>query len=182
MKKIIMGLLTLTVMTIAANAQTEKGDWMVGGNLTISTATGSSQFTLQPMGGYFFANNFVAGLNVTFNFQKQGDVKTNEIAAGPFARYYFNIKNSSFKPFFHAEYNLGNLETTVPGSKSSNTMGHFFLGAGGAYFINSNVALEAVGGYNHTKVQGVPAENGFLFRIGFQVHLLGGEVARVRGN
>jgi len=182
MKKIIMGLLALTVMAIAANAQTEKGDWMVGGNLTISTATGNSQFTVQPMGGYFFANNFVAGLNVTLNFAKKGDVKTSEIAAGPFARYYINIKNSSFKPFFHAEYNLGNLETTVPGSKSSNTTGNFFLGAGGAYFINSNVALEAVAGYNHTKVQGVKAENGFLFRIGFQVHLLGGEVARVRGN
>src|SRR5437773_1616449 len=102
MKKIIMSLLALTVMAMASNAQTEKGDWMLGGNLTISTATGNSQFTLQPMGGYFFANNFVAGLNVTFNFQKKGDVKTDEIAAGPFARYYFNLKNSSFKPFLHA--------------------------------------------------------------------------------
>lgn len=181
MKKIVQMLLMVLVMASAANAQTDKGDWLVGGNLTIGTATGASQFTLQPMGGYFFANGFAAGLNVNLNFTKTGDVKTSELGAGPFARYYFNLKSPSFKPFLHAEYNLGNLVTKVPGLKSSNTYGSFFLGAGGAYFINSNVALEAVAGYNHTKVQGQDPENGFRFRIGFQVHLLGGEVDRVRG-
>ena len=181
MKKIVQVLGMLILMVTAAKAQTDKGDWLVGGNLTIGTATGNSQFTVQPMGGYFFANGFAAGLNLKINSTKIGDEKRTELGAGPFARYYFNLKSPSFKPFLHAEYNLGNLVTKVPGSKSSNTTGSFFLGAGGAYFINSNVALEAVAGYNHTKVQSQSPENGFLFRIGFQVHLLGGEVDRVRG-
>ncbi|MEP6748330.1 MAG: outer membrane beta-barrel protein [Bacteroidota bacterium] len=181
MKKIIMSVLAITVMASAVNAQTEKGDWMVGGNIAISTATNNSQFTLQPMGGYFVAKNFVVGADVALNFGKVGDTKTSVVSAGPFARYYINLKNSNFKPFFHAEYNLGNLVTTTPLSKNTNTTGKFFLGAGGAFFINSNVALEGVAGYEHTKVQGSPTENGFLFRLGFQVHLLGSEVERVRG-
>jgi Outer membrane protein beta-barrel domain len=181
MKKIVLGLLAVMAMATVANAQTEKGDWMVGGNIVISTPTGSSQFTIQPSAGYFVATNFVVGANVALNFTKSGDVKTSAETVGPFARYYINIKNSNFKPFFHAEYNIGNQVTTLPSSKSSNTMGSFFLGAGGAFFINSNVALEGVAGYAHTKVQGLSTENGFLFRLGFQVHLLGSEVERVRG-
>ena len=55
MKKIAQVLLTVMIMATAASAQTDKGDWLVGGNLTIGTATGASQFTVQPMGGYFFA-------------------------------------------------------------------------------------------------------------------------------
>jgi|SRR5450432_3280523 len=181
MKKIIMSLFGIIMLAFAVNAQTEKGDWMVGGNLVISTPTGNSQFTVQPMGGYFFANNFVAGLDFAFNFSNKGGTKTSSEVGGPFARYYINIKNSTFKPFFHAEYNLGNQIITLPSSKSSNTSGNFFLGAGGAFFINNNVALEGVAGYEHTKIQGSPVENGFLFRLGFQVHLLGSEVERVRG-
>jgi Outer membrane protein beta-barrel domain len=181
MKKILLSIVAVTVMATVVNAQTEKGDWMVGGNIVISTPTGNSQFAIQPSAGYFVANNFVVGADVSLNFAKVGDVKTSAITAGPFARYYINIKNSAFKPFFHAEYNLGNVVTTIPTSKTTNTTGKFFLGAGGAFFINSNVALEAVAGYEHTKVQGTPVENGFLFRLGFQVHLLGSEVERVRG-
>ena len=181
MKKVIMSLLAVWVMATVVNAQTEKGDWMVGGNIVISTPTGNSQFTVQPMGGYFIAKNFAAGASVVLDFTKVGDTKYSTITAGPFARYYINLKNSAFKPFFHVEYNLGNKVTTTPVTKTTNTTGKFFLGAGGAFFINSNVALEAVAGYEHTKVQGMPVENGFLFRLGFQVHLLGSEVERVRG-
>ena len=181
MKKIVMGVLALTVMATVINAQTEKGDWMVGGNIAISTATNNSQFAIQPMGGYFIAKNFVAGASVVLDFGKIGDTKTSVVSAGPFARYYINLKNSAFKPFFHAEYDLGNQVTTTPLEKTKNTTGKFLLGAGGAFFINQNVALEAIAGYAHTKVQGLATENGFFFRLGFQVHLLGSEVERVRG-
>ncbi|MFT3935581.1 MAG: outer membrane beta-barrel protein [Chitinophagaceae bacterium] len=181
MKKIMMGLLSLVVTATVANAQTDKGDWMVGGNVVISTPKNNSQISFTPSAGYFFANNFVAGALVNVSFTKTGDEKNTDLSVGPFARYYFNLKNSSFKPFLHADYTLGNKTTTLPGSKTTNTTGAFLLGAGGAFFINSNVALEAVAGYNHTKVQSQDPENGFLFRIGFQVHLLGSEVNRVRG-
>lgn len=176
-----MSTLVLMLMAVEIHAQTEKGDWMVGGSLVISTPTGNSQFTLQPSGGYFVARNFVVGADVALSFAKTGNQKTSVETVGPFARFYFGPDGAPFKPFLHAEYNIGNMVTTLPDSKSSNTTGNFFLGAGGAFFINSNVALEGVAGFTHSKVQGLDAENGFLFRLGFQVHLLGSEVERVRG-
>jgi len=182
MKKIIMSLMAVTVMYTAINAQTEKSDWMVGGNMTINTTRGNSEFTFQPSAGYFFANNFVAGAQLTLSFAKQEDTKYSTFSVGPFARYYINIKDSDFKPFFHADFNVGSTGVKVPSfDKTTTTTTSFFIGAGGAYFINRNVALEALAGYNRIKIETYDPTNGFLFRIGFQVHLLGGEVARVRG-
>ena len=73
MKKIIMSLLMVVVMSLAVHAQTEKGDWMVGGNMTINTTSDNSQFTVQPSAGYFFARNFVAGANGALGFSKTGN-------------------------------------------------------------------------------------------------------------
>ncbi|MEO5684797.1 MAG: outer membrane beta-barrel protein [Chitinophagaceae bacterium] len=182
MKKIVMSLLAVTVMATVVNAQTDKGDWMIGGNMRINTTKGNSEFALMPSAGYFFARNFVAGAQITLSFAKQEDTKYSSFSAGPFARYYFNIKDSDFKPFLHADFNVGSTGVKVASfDKTTTTTTSFFIGAGGAYFINSNVALEALAGYNRTKIETYDPTNGFLFRIGFQVHLLGGEVARVRG-
>jgi len=180
MDKRILFLATMIVLSLAASAQTEKGDWMVGGNFTIRTNKNNSLVAILPSAGYFFANNFVAGASFNLSFEKTGDTKTNTQAVGPFARYYFNLKSPAFKPFLHAEWNIGNVNTTLPFTKTSNTTSNFLLGAGGAFFINSNVALEGVAGFAHSKVQGQSPENGFAFRVGFQVYLLGSEVERVR--
>jgi hypothetical protein len=182
MKKIALGLTALLAMVNIANAQTDKGDWMVGGSMTINTTTGNSQFTLQPSAGYFFANNFVAGSELTLSFGKFGDVKTSTVGVGPFARYYFNLKSPNFKPFLNADFNFANAVSKYQDIKTSNTVTSFFIGGGGAFFINPNVALEAMAGYNRSKVESQDPANGFLFRVGFQVHLLGHEVARLKGN
>ena len=181
MKNYLLTLLAITAMVTVSNAQTEKTDWLVGGNMTINTTEGNSQFTLQPSAGYFFARNFAAGGQVTLSFAKQEDTKYSSFSIGPFARYYFDIRNSPFKPFLHADLNFGSTAVKDNFGKTSTTTTSFFIGAGGAYFINSNVALEALAGYNRTKIETYDPTNGFLFRIGFQVHLLGAEVARVRG-
>ncbi len=180
-KKILLLCLVTLLAVAGCFSQTEKGDWLVGGNMTINTTSNNSAFTLQPNAGYFFANNFAAGADLALNFSKTGNVKTSAESAGPFARYYFNLHQSPFKPFVVAEYAIGNLVTRLPDSKSSNTFSNFFLGAGGAFFINSNVALEAVAGYNHSKVQGQDPQNGFVFKVGFQVHLLSAEVQKATG-
>lgn len=181
MKKILFSCCAL-LLAFAAQSQTEKGDWLVGGSMTISTPSNNSSFTLQPNGGYFLARGLAVGANLALNFSSTGGQKTNSESAGPFARYYFNLRSPEFKPLIHAEVNWGNSVTKYNDTKSSNTFGNFFLGAGGAFFINSNVAIEGVAGYSHSKLQGSDASNGFLFRLGFQVHLLGGEVDKLRGN
>src|SRR6478609_4332223 len=144
MRSLFISFLTAVIICSSAQAQTEKGDWMIGGSMTISTATNYSQFALEPSAGYFFAKNFVAGASFSLDFGKTGNQKNTSESVGPFARYYFNLKSPTFKPFLHAEYNIGNMVTKFPDSKSSNTFGNFLLGAGGAIFINNNVALEAI--------------------------------------
>jgi Outer membrane protein beta-barrel domain len=183
MRKIVFSLIIVIAMVIKVNAQTNKGDWMVGGNMTINTTSGNSQFILQPSAGYFFAKNFVAGSELLLSFQKIEQTKLLSIGVGPFGRYYFDLKNSNFKPFIHTSLNFAT--TTVKSDfdpKNSFTSTSFFIGGGGAYFINSNVALEAMAGFNRSKVETSDAANGFLFRVGFQVHLLGHEVSSRSGN
>ncbi|MEO5593190.1 MAG: hypothetical protein ABIR15_12945, partial [Chitinophagaceae bacterium] len=91
------------------------------------------------------------------------------------------LKNSDVKIFLHADFSILSETNKYPTYKNSNTATTFFIGPGVAYFINPNVALEAIAGYNRSKIETQDPTNGFLFRIGFQVHLLGHEVARVRG-
>ncbi|MEP7280131.1 MAG: outer membrane beta-barrel protein [Bacteroidota bacterium] len=176
MKKIVMSLVWAMVLGSVVHAQTEKGDWMVGGNMTINTTSGNSQFTLQPSAGYFFARNFVAGADFTLSLGKVDQTKTSAIGVGPFARYYFSLKNPDVKPFLHAEFSIASETRKYPTYKNSNTVTSFFIGGGLAYFVNRNVALEGVAGYNRSKIETLVPTNGFLFRLGFQVYLSGGEV------
>jgi hypothetical protein len=165
-------------MSLAANAQTDKGDWMVGGNMTINTTSGNSQFTLNPDAGYFFAKNFVAGSEVLLSFGKSETTKYSSFGVGPFARYYFDMKDEKFKLLVQGSFGIASQHYTYPNYKTSTTVTSFFLGGGAAYFINRNVALEGVMGYNNSKVETADAQGGFLFRVGFQVHLLGHEVSK----
>jgi outer membrane protein W len=182
MKKIVLCLMAVIAMSITVNAQTDKGDWMVGGDIGINTTKGNSEFALQPMAGYFFAKNFVAGSEFSLIFKKEEAKKTSIFGVGPFARYYFDLKSSDFKPFLHADFNFSTETDKENSNKNSTTITSFFIGAGGAYFINPNVALEAVAGYNRSKVENLSPDGGFRFHLGFQVHLLGGEVSRLKGN
>jgi Outer membrane protein beta-barrel domain len=182
MKKIMPGLIALIAIATTVNAQTEKGDWMVGGDMSINTTKGNSEFALQPMAGYFFAKSFVAGSEFNLTFRKEETTKTSIFGVGPFARYYFDLKSSDFKPFLHADFNFSSETDKDELNKNSTTITSFFIGAGGAYFINSNVAIEAVAGYNRSKVENLSPDGGFRFHLGFQVHLLGNEVSRLKGN
>ncbi len=184
MKRILLTCCLLSAAYIV-NAQTNQGDWLVGGNLNLNTAKKNSTFSINPNAGYFFANNFVAGAQIGFENSSFGDTKTTAFSIGPFARYYFNLKDDKFKPFANA--GIGFLtektKTNVNSNTSvvvKNTGVNALLGLGGAYFINSNVALEALAGYTYNKFENTPATNGFAFRVGFQIHLLGSEVKRKR--
>jgi hypothetical protein len=176
MKKILCCLLIAVTSSAVVKAQTDKGDWMVGGGLTINTTEGASSFAFMPNAGYFFAKGFAAGAEMVVSFAKLGEIKTSELGIGPFARYYFELKEPVFKPYAHIGFKLSSVRTKAFGMSETETATGFLLGLGGAYFINDNVAIDGLAGYNHTKVENSDGNGGFLFRIGFQVHLLGREV------
>lgn len=178
MKRIVISVLVLVFLSSAAFAQTEKGSWMVGGNVALNTAKNDTRITFSPSGGYFFLNNFAAGANVSLDYSKIGGTKTTAWGLGPFSRYYFGTMN--VRPFVHADLSFqSNKTVTTNGSNTYNST-QYFLGAGVAGFINRNVAIEGMAGYKHTAIQNLDGTGGFNLRIGFQVYLSREQVERIR--
>jgi hypothetical protein len=176
MKKILSCLLSTLLVAAFVNAQTDKGDWMVGGSLSFNTTEGATSFTFNPNVGHFFGRNFAAGAEMVISTAKLGELRSTSLGIGPFARYYFELKEPVFKPYVHGGFSVASVRTKLFGDSETETATGFILGLGGAYFINRNVAIDGLAGYNYTKVENSDGNGGFIFRIGFQVHLLGSEV------
>jgi outer membrane protein W len=167
----------LTLLAVVTKAQTQEGDWLIGGNLNFSAAKQNTQFGIDPDAGYFFADNFAAGASIGFNYVKLGDTKYTAFSAGPFARYYAGNMEKPFRPFLHTEIKFGTQKTTGESSASSTA---FYLAPGASYFINKNVAVEALAGYQNSKVKGSSSSGGFLLKVGFQIYLSKRQVRELR--
>jgi hypothetical protein len=85
MKKILLVAAFIVAGFISANAQTEKGTLLLGGDVSFQTSDGNSLFTARPNVGFFVANNFAIGGQFTLF---AGDGFTSW-AVGPFVRGYF---------------------------------------------------------------------------------------------
>jgi hypothetical protein len=169
MKKNVVSVLVFLMIAGAASAQTESGNWLIGGNLNLNTAKNSTQVGINPTVGYFFANNFAAGGTINFSHSRAGDNRSTTFGIGPFARYYFG--SSMVRPLIHANVDFNSTKFKTPLDTHSENGTDFFVGAGLADFINRNVALEALAGYYHAAISGQEGSGGFNLRIGFQVYL-----------
>jgi hypothetical protein len=174
MKRISLSLLVFLFLGFAATAQTEKGNWLVGGNLGLNTAKNDTKFSFSPSAGYFFLHNFAAGAKVNLSFTKVVDTKTTDIGIGPFARYYFGTMN--IRPFADVELSFDSRKTTIAASSKTKNSNSFFIGGGLAAFINRNVAIEGLAGYKRTSFAKDPSTGGFNLSIGFQVYLSNSQV------
>jgi hypothetical protein len=154
MKKIYMLFLAMICLG-EANAQTEKGTYLLGGGAQFLTTDGSSIFSLSPNVGYFVANKWALGARASL---ATGD-GFSSWNIGPFTRYYFGGKeNASF---------FGQLGANIGGGKNSDTEFGLGVGAGYAVFLNESVALEFTAGYDKA------GDNNGIFGlgVGFQIHL-----------
>lgn len=172
MKQHFLCTLIAFLMLSVGYAQTYKGDWLVGGSISINTTENNSSFSFMPMGGYFFLKGFAAGSELELATSKTGVVKSTRLGVGPFARYYFELKEPEFKPFMHAGFKVESERSKVMGVAETETAVNYLIGLGGAYFLNENVAIDGLAGYNYSKVENHKGNGGFHFRIGFQVHLV----------
>jgi len=193
MKKLIIT--SIVVLTcFSAFAQFEKGRILAGGNVGFSThkykskssnttvTTGkSTSFNFSPKVGYFFINNLAAGLGVDLSsstYKSEGsDEKDTYTGFGitPFVRYYL-------KPgiYFQGDFGVGpykhkNVDGNVT-TTSKYTSSRWSLGAGYAYFLNSNVAIEPFIGYqsttdNYSSPDYKNLDSGLFINIGLQVYL-----------
>lgn len=166
MRKILI--LALAALSFQAQAQTDKGTVMAGGQLSLTTNKNASSFRLNPNVGFFVGDNLALGGNIRFDFSKAGTVSANEFGIGPFMRYYFG--KSQAKPFlvFSADYLTNKVKTST--AEISNSGYGFLLGLGFAAFLNRNVAIEGIGGYNYADYTNAEGNGGFSLSIGFQLY------------
>ncbi|MES2777817.1 MAG: outer membrane beta-barrel protein [Bacteroidota bacterium] len=176
MKKVLLA--ALMFISITSFAQTEQGDWMVGGNVGFRTNKNNSNFNFSPNAGYFILRNFVVGASIKTSFEKVGDIKNSTVGLGPFARYYFLQGN--FKPFAVTEFNYLVLSTKYNGNKTTTNGFGFLLGAGAAAFISQDVAFEGIAGYNYSRFSSASSNIGFSLNFGLQVYINKGKMASLR--
>ena len=185
----------LALTTFFAKAQTEKGNWFVGGALAltsstqkaadVSGSTKSTVFALSPNVGYFFINNLAAGasLNLTTahsSSSTSGSTSTSTVTlftGGPFVRYYFNTSRH-VKLFLHGDASWGSEKVTVNFSgtdEGSSIPTSMYEGkAGVAFFLSPNVGLEFTAGYQSMteKDSGIKLTTGsVVVGLGFQIYL-----------
>ena len=154
MKKTFLALIFVAAGMMSANAQTEKGTILLGGNISFQTSDGTSVFSATPNIGFFIGNNVAIGMQLNL---LTGEGFT-AWALGPFVRGYFAGSDKG-KFFAQGGINIG-------GATGVDTEVGFGIGAGYALFLNQSVALEF--GANYTKAG--DSDGIFGIGIGFQIH------------
>ncbi len=180
MKKLFLAGVFALGLGSVANAQIQKGNWMVGGNLVssnfgLNTGTGYN-IAIQPKGAYFIQNNFAVGGQVTLGVSGVKDGPTVfTYNVGPLARYYFSgeqvdslLKHGRF--FVEGNAGIGGTSTSK-GGDSANGL-NIGVGPGYAYFITENIGLEGLLKYNGDFGFGNRGTvSAITFNIGFQIYL-----------
>ncbi|MDP4264554.1 MAG: hypothetical protein Q8941_18635 [Bacteroidota bacterium] len=154
MKKIILIATLIVTGFINAEAQTENGTVLLGGDISFETSNGNGVFTASPRVGYFVVKNFAVG----GEFNLLTSEGFTSWAIGPFVRGYFaGTEQGKF---------YGQLGVNVGGATGSNTRVGFGIGAGYAIFLNRSIAIDLGLNYNKT------GDTNGIFGIGagFQIH------------
>lgn len=184
MKKVLFSL-ALVVAGSAAFAQVNKGQWLVGGNVSFATTKQAdadddfrtTSFDVSPNAGYFFINQLAGGLRVNLNLTKTkvAEDATTSFIVAPFARYYFLPAAEKINVFADASYGFGST-----GTAKKVSVNEFSIMAGPAVFLTPNTALEFAVGYRSQGGERWEDLTGHVHRnntigvnVGFQIHLGG---------
>ncbi|MDR2271614.1 MAG: porin family protein [Sphingobacterium sp.] len=165
MKKALLTLAAIAGLTIAANAQTEKGKIMVGGQVGFQTSKvkdtdfKNNSFSINPTVGYFVSDNWAVGTGVGYDWSKNETNKDNSTKRDAFQVSPFVRKYSANGPLrFFAQLSVpmswGKTTTEETSVKSESKFENYGveLAPGMAYFPTSKIGIELkVRGlyYNH---------------------------------
>ena len=182
MKKRISIVMILASIAITTQAQTKKDWYIIGGNISnlgLNFQKGNTAFNLNitPRVAWFIQDDFALGAEALIGLQTAKGFTTVTYGIGPIARYYLKDRavSSIRKTRWFVDGNLGiygsNTKVTGRDGTSTNGLG-IGLGPGLAYFLNENIALEALAKYNITAGFGnATSNNAVSFGLGFQIHL-----------
>lgn len=177
--------LTALLFSTAAVAQTQKGNLMVGGNisnfnLNFLGGGGGTAFTmdLTPKIAYFIRDNVALGGYGRLRLETAKDAGTNTTyGVGVLGRYFVEDKNVRQLEFskrsrFFLEANAGFGGNNYSESGANNNGIDLGIGPGVAFFITPNVALEALLKYELTVGFGsATTSNRLNLGVGFQIYL-----------
>ncbi|KPH12538.1 outer membrane beta-barrel protein [Chryseobacterium sp. ERMR1:04] len=183
MKKLILGgILAVVGLATTANAQIQKGNWLVGGSLVSSTfglnTGGGYNINLVPKGAYFIKDNVAVGgyVNLGVNKVTNGSPTNFTYAVGGLGRYYLSpgeqgVSNLLNHGRWFLEGNVGIGGTSTEGSNSTTGI-DFGVGPGYSYFITPNIGLEGI--VKYAGVTGFGNEgltSNITFNVGFSIYL-----------
>ena len=166
----------LMFLVLSGFSQTEKGNWMLGGNIQFSSNHQSdnynsgtlSTFALNPKIGYFPMNNLAIILNTNYLSQSVDQSSYHTLLIGPALRYYVPA-SESVKFFFGTGVGFGS------GNGYTSTAWQFE--AGPSIFLSRMVAVEMNINYQ-TESQKATEQNGgtvksslFGVGLGFMIYL-----------
>ena len=175
----------LLLPAISADAQTQKGYWMVGGNFggfTYASAGEDNQsynFNFNPTLGYFIAPRLAVGgilsVGVTGVKSVEGAMTSSfNYGLSPFMRYYFGDDERD-KYFVQGKFNTGGLKQTDVAPTSYIGYG---VGVGYDHFFVRAVALEIGLGYDFLHPSVGRDENNFGVNLGLLLFLPGKQLRK----
>ncbi|HEY0041686.1 MAG TPA: outer membrane beta-barrel protein [Flavisolibacter sp.] len=183
MKKHLLVMMATVLFAVSANAQTQRGYYLIGGDLggfSLGFSDGTPfNLNITPKVAWFRNDNLAIGGFVDINLSTaKGAGTTFNYGVGPLARYYFgapavNTTTTSARRSsrFFLEGTVGIQGFNTSGGSSTNGLG-IGIGPGLAYFINQNIALEGL--LKYTKAFGFGNDGGsseLQFGLGFQIYL-----------
>lgn len=186
MKKLLITLLTASVVTLSAKAQISKGDVMIGANLSnINFALdkpNAFSLTINPKAAWFIQDGLALGGDVSFGVETPGKGlgTTINYGVGALGRYYGakGANELANHTRFFGEATVGISGRNLSGGGSTNGLG-FSFGPGFTYFVTRNVGLETL-----LKYQGVVGFGSSAYAhnlnlgVGFQIYLPGKSTAK----
>jgi hypothetical protein len=177
MKKTLC-IIAASMMTLAAAAQLQRGNVMVGSdianvNITLNQG-GNFSAVLNPKGAWFVQDNTALGGYLLFSLSDAKGIDPSiGYGVGLFGRYYINRSsqplNGQTRLFFEGNAGLEGFNPDI--GENTNGLG-LGIGPGLAYFISPNVSLEGLAKY--TAIVGfgsTPATSQINLGIGLQIYL-----------
>ena len=174
------------------NSPTSKGHFIVDGSATFSINNSefegeggirkSNSFGLgvSPKAAYFVIDRLAVGLETFFGYSdreftnpdgEKNSGNSTSISVGPFARYY--LVNGLFG---EASVGIGTNRSKSEGNVSNRDSFRYQLGVGYAIFLGSQVSVEPIISYRHSKNTSggssfKSTNNGFSLGAGFTIYL-----------
>jgi hypothetical protein len=180
--KLFTLLILLLGANIFSNAQLKRGNVLIGGDLAgfdLGLDDGNTfTMTLTPKAAWFIQDNVALGGYIDFGLTTIKDAGTTvNYGVGALGRYYFSKAEVDVRPtVFFGEANAGLEGVNYAGGDNNTGLG-LGIGPGIAYFVNQNIALEALLKYNGIVGFGSsPTSSRLQLNLGFQVYLAGSKV------